>query len=210
MNPLPGAVASPNVRLHGSNISTNAMFEDLKHFLAISRSLKRRAIGGLNTEDQMSSESWRISFSFFFPSLRKANYLSQVLRFILFFSARRCSTVILPCPRIFPLYSIKRENRRLLNFHVITTLHKVHASTCLIAPHTRTFFFSFCFSCFDKLRTLPPQKTSLFYLWGGKKMHVGLFASALSLHFPLLSSFQCLLGVAVCSSAQEDTLVAQG
>lgn len=57
VNPLPGAAASPNARLHGSNISTNAMFEDLKHFMAISRSLKRRAIGGLNTEDQMSSES---------------------------------------------------------------------------------------------------------------------------------------------------------
>lgn len=57
VNPLPGAAASPNARLHGSNISTNAVFEDLKHFMAISRSLKHRAIGGLNTEDQMSSES---------------------------------------------------------------------------------------------------------------------------------------------------------
>lgn len=146
---------------------------------------------------------------FFFSSLRKANYLSQVLRFILFFSARRCSTVILPCPRIFPLYSIKRENRRLLNFHVITTLHKVHASTCLIAPRTRTFFFLFAsvvlINCtHSRLRKL------LFSTYQRKKMHVGLFASALSLHFPLLSSVQCLLCVAVCSSAQEDTLVAQG
>lgn len=66
VNPLPGKVESPNPRLHGSNISTNATFEDLKHSMAISRSLKHRAIGGLNTEDQMSSESWRISF-FFFP-----------------------------------------------------------------------------------------------------------------------------------------------
>lgn len=56
-----------------------------------------------------------------------------MLLFILFFSALLCYTVILPC-RIFPLYNIKRENRQLLTFHVITQLHKMHASTCLILP----------------------------------------------------------------------------
>lgn len=123
---------------------------------------------------------------FFLLTLRKANYLSQVFRFILFFSARRCSTVILPWPRIFPLYNIKKENRRLLNFHVITTLHKVHASTCLIAPH---FFFLFAsvvlINCtHSRLRKL------LFSTYQGKKnARRFICLSALSAFFPpLLSS----------------------
>lgn len=106
-----------------------------------------------------------------------------MLGFILFFSARRCSTVILPCPRIFPLYSIKRENRRLLNFHVITTLHKVHASTCLIAPRTRTFFFLLFASVVLINCTL---QTILFYLSGKKNARRFICLSALSAFPPPL------------------------
>lgn len=129
-------------------------------------------------------------------SLCTANYLSVVPLFILFFSASLCFTVILPCPRIFPLYNIKKENRQLLNFHVITQFHKMHASTSLIPLHAREIlqchFFPLVvlinctFSHHRKLQALFSFSTSI-YQFTEEKMHVSLFTSALP-YLPTLLS----------------------
>lgn len=85
-------------------------------------------------------------------SRREANYLSDALQFILFFSASFCSTVILPWPRIFPLYRrIKRQNSA--------------------SSHRR--------ACFSSVVLVNCTENFFFHLSGQKeKMCVSLFASA--------------------------------
>lgn len=195
----------------------------LKRLTVIPSSPTRRAGGEFNTEQQMKRKSWRISFFF---SHRARQIISQnCFCLSCFFSAPLCFTVILPCPRISPLYDIKRQNRQLLNFHVIIWFHKMHANTWFLHEKRRrsfcgvSVFWSFPLTAHspaaENLRTL-----FLFFhsypsdLLNKKKKKkstsVYLPRLSLTLLFSLSSLRLCLLCFAMRSSAQEDALVAQG